>query len=111
MTTSYRIPLRPDRAFQRVFVTLDGERYRFDLDFNSRLSRWVFSLATAGGTSIVRSKGLVLGADLLKRSRHNSRCPQGLLILRDLQDEGEEATIASLGRRHVLYYTPLSEVS
>ena len=111
MTTALQIPLRANIPAQSVSVTLDGRRYRLQLDWIGRIRRWSFSLATESGTSIVRSKGLVLGADLLKRSRHNALCPQGALILTDLQQLEAEATIDSLGVRHVLYYIPRSEFS
>ncbi len=109
MTTAFQIPMRPRVAAQTVNVALDGKRYRLELDWVGRLRRWAFSLATESGTYIVRSKGLVLGADLLKRSRYKTDCPQGALILTDLQKGEAEAGLDSLGVRQVLYYIPRSE--
>jgi hypothetical protein len=104
MATAFRIPLRPSRAAQTVAVTLDGRRYRLRLDWLGRLQRWSFSLSTVGGTLLLGTKGLVLGADLLKHHRHNPEIPQGVLYLEDLQGAGEEATLDSLGVRHVLRF-------
>ena len=110
MTTAQRIPLRPSLAAQSVNVTLDGRGYRVDLDWLGRIERWCFSLYTSSGEPVLRTKGLVLGADLLKRTRYRTDCPQGLLILRDLQDLEVEASLDSLGVRHVLMYVPLTEL-
>jgi len=105
-----RIPLRPDLAHQAVNVTLDGRGYRLEVDWIGRIQRWTFSLYTSGGAPVLLTKGLVLGADLLQRTRYKPECPQGLLILRDLQRLDSEAELDTLGVRHVLSYVPLSEV-
>ena len=102
--------MRPSRAAQSITLTLDGRRYRLDLDWIGRIRRWSFSLYTAAGAPIVRSKGLVVGADLLGRTRHDPRCPQGALHVVDLQGDSD-ASLDSLGVRHVLYFTPLSELN
>lgn len=106
MAAVYKIPLRPNLAAQRVRVTLDGRRYRLDLDWIQRLRRWSFSLFTDSGDPIVRCKGLVLGADLLKRTRYRADCPQGALLLVDRRDMNEDASLDSLGVRHDLIYYP-----
>jgi len=110
MTTAQHIPTRPLRAAQSITVTLDGARYRVDLDWNARIGRWFLSLFGASGSAIVRSKALVLGSDLLRQARHSEACPRGLLIVRDMQDQDAEASLDSLGVRHRLYFVPLSEV-
>jgi hypothetical protein len=109
MTTARRIPLRPNIAAQSVTLTLDGRRYRLDLDWIGRIRRWSFSLYTADGTPIVQGKGLVVGADLLRRTRYNPACPQGALHLVDLRGD-TDAALDTLGVRHALYFTPLSEI-
>lgn len=109
MAEVLKIPLRPNRAAQSVFVTLDGRRFRIDLDWIGRIRRWVFSLYTGSGTPILLCKGLALGADLLKRTRHRQDCPQGALLVRDRQDANAEPTLDSLGVRHDLIYYPRPE--
>lgn len=111
MSTAYRIPIRPRRAAQSINVTLDGRRFRIDLDWNGRIQRWTLSLFQANGDPILQSKAVVLGADLLGRTRHKLECPQGALILVDLQDGDVEADLDSLGVRHVLRFWPLAELS
>jgi hypothetical protein len=74
------------------------------------VQRWAFSLSTSGGALLLGTKGLVLGADLLKRHRYNPDIPQGVLYLEDLQGQDEDATLDSLGVRHVLRFFPLSEL-
>ena len=109
MATVYKIPLRPGRAAQSVFVTLDGRRFRIDLDWLGRIRRWSFSLYTGAGVPLLRCKGLVLGADLLKRIQHNPEAPRGAFFLVDRQEANAEATLDSLGIRHDLIYYPRGE--
>jgi len=87
-----------------VAITLDGRRYRIRVEWLGRLARWTLSISTADGTLLLGTKGLVLGSDLLRRSRHDPRVPQGILYLEDLQGADEEATLGSLGVRHVLRF-------
>lgn len=110
MATVTRIPLRPNRPTQEVVTTLDGRRYRLRLDWLGRIQRWAISVYSSDGALLVGCRGLVLGSDVLRRSRHDVRVPQGHLYLEDLQGAGEEATLESLGVRHVLRFILLSEV-
>jgi len=66
----------------------------------------MLSLFTGSGAPILRTKALVLGSDLLRRTQYNPDCPQGALRLRDLQGAEGEATLDSLGIRHALYFIP-----
>ena len=104
MSIAYRIPIRPSRPSQTIAISLDGRRYRLRLEWLGRLARWAFSLYTAEGVLLLGTKGLVLGADLLKRSRHDPRIPQGVLYLADLQGANADATLDSLGVRHILRF-------
>lgn len=109
-TTALRIPLRPSLPTQTVALALDGRRYRLRLDWIGRLQLWSFSLSTVDGALLLGVKGLVLGADLLARHRHNPAIPQGVLYFEDLQGLDAEATLDSLGVRHVLRFVLLSEL-
>lgn len=105
--TVLRIPLRPSRPTQTVVTTLDGRRYRIKLDWIGRIARWSISIYSSDGALLLGTKGLVLGSDVLRRSRYNPAIPQGILYLEDLQGLDEEATLDSLGVRHVLRFAAL----
>lgn len=101
-----RVPLRPAVPSQRVFVTLAGRRFRLDLEWLGRIQRWSISVYTGAGDPIVQGKGLVLGANVLGQCRHRTDAPAGALLLSDTRDQNAEATLASLGTRHALYFVP-----
>lgn len=103
-----RVPLRPAVPSQRVFVTLEGRRFRLDLEWLGRIQRWSISVYTGAGAGdpIVQGKGLVINANVLGQCRYRVDAPAGALILSDTQNQNEEATLASLGRRHALYFVP-----
>ena len=103
------IPVLPSVPAQEVVVTLEGRRYILRLDWLGRIETWSFSLFTENETPIVQGKGLVLGADLLRLSRHVPGCPQGQLYLADAQGLDAEATLESLGVRHLVVYVTSDE--
>lgn len=104
VATVYTIPVAARTAHQTQTTTLDGRRFRISLDWNQRIQRWFVSLATDEGVWIFRSKGLVLGSDILRQTRYLPEAPQGALVLLDLQDQDVEASLDSLGARHRIFY-------
>lgn len=110
MTTSIRIPLRPNLPRQDIQVTLDGRSYTLSLDWIGRIQRWSFSLYAADGTAIVEGKGFVGGANLVGLKQHDPACPQGILALVDHRETSEPATLSSLGLQHILYFVPLDQI-
>lgn len=104
MASLITVPLAPELAHQTATVTLDGRRFELRVDWIQRVRRWSLSLATDAGTSLVRCKFLALRSDLLRQIRYNPDAPQGVLVLVDLENRDEEATFATLGKRHALLY-------
>lgn len=102
--TLIKLPIAPSTPHQVSTVTLDGRRYDLRIDWIQRVRRWSLSLSTAAGVSIMRGKFLALRSDLLRQVRWNPDAPQGVLVLLDLEDRDVEATLGSLGVRHVLVY-------
>ncbi len=103
------IPVLSGVPSQEILITLEGRRYLLRLDWLGRLETWSFSLFTENETPFLQGKGLVLGADLLRLSRHVPGCPQGSLLLTDSQGLDAEATLSSLGVRHLLIYVTSDE--
>lgn len=103
------IPLLSGAPRQSQITTLDGRRYDLAFDWNGRIERWFFSLATESGVFLLRAKGLMVGADVLRQIRHMPEAPPGVLVLFDAAhppDAIVEADLYSLGREHGLFYLP-----
>ena len=100
----YVIPVARRAPHQTQTTTLDGRAFVIRLDWNARIQRWFLSIETSGGTSIMRSRAVVLGADLLRQVRHDPAAPQGALMLIDSQGDDVEAGLDTLGARHRLIY-------
>lgn len=98
------IPVADRTARQSQVTTLDGKRYRITLDWLQRVGRWVISVETLTGSVILRTKGLALGTDLFKQVRQLPECPPGTLTLVDTQGQDVEASLDTLGGRHLLLY-------
>ncbi len=110
MAQIFTIPIPLSRPNQSVFVTLDGRRYRLDLTWNARLERWALSIRSGTGADLLLNKLLVVGADILRTARYNSDLPNGALAIRDLQNLGTEAGLASLGVTHALTFIPRASI-
>lgn len=100
------IPAAPGLANQRFTCTLDGVRYRVGLRWNGSIRTWFLDLALADGTSLVKSKGLRCGADVLAQKRHDPRIPPGVLFVVPLQDVRSDPGLDAWGSTHRLVYNP-----
>lgn len=109
MAERLELPILRGVAAQTFTVTLDGRPFTFELDWIGRLGRWVFSLSTASGVSLVRCKGLVLGADLLRQIRYNPLAPQGVLFCQDQLHLDVDPTFENFGDRVKLLYLSLED--
>lgn len=77
------IPLpTPDEPLLVQSTQLEGRTYRFSFDYNSRLDRWTFSLATEAGDDILSGALLCCSQDLLRTVPNTlSYAPPGQLFL------------------------------
>lgn len=77
------LPLTGD--FSQQFVTaINGQKYQFNIDLNTRSGLWTLSISTEFGEPLIQGIPLVLGADFLS----NNRFTDGLLYLVDYTGRG-----------------------
>ena len=98
------IPIALGVPDQAQTTTLDGRPFRFRFRWIGRIERWMLDLETDAGAPILRCKGLVLGSDILRQTRHNPEAPQGVLAVVDTLGAGVEAGLYTLGARHLVIY-------
>lgn len=96
----------PREAHTEQITTLDGVQYVIAFDWIQRWRRWVLSLSTTGGAPIVSGLPVVTGVDLLGPFKHDTRIPQGVLIVADESADNHDPTWGDFGPdgSHVLYY-------
>ena len=90
------IPL-PDATEPNVTqtVSLEGRRYVFGIDWNSRTDRWTLSLTTEGGDEILSGALLALYVDILRTIPNTlDYVPPGQLIAGGADDPNLETTNA-----------------
>lgn len=104
MADLFIIPAVPGEPFQEQTTTLDGIPYVLRFDWIQRIQRWSFSILSVSGEPLLMTKGLVLGADLLRQSKHDPRLPQGVLLVLDTEGKNADPGLFTLGRRHLLAY-------
>lgn len=79
------IPTLRDTPFYTQKVTLDGKEYTFRFEWNQR-NGWFLGLEDADGV-IFDPRKIVIGWDLLRPVRWNTRAPQGALLALDRTGE------------------------
>lgn len=104
ITNALFIPLLAKEPHQEQFTTLDGRSYIIRFDWNQRIQRWTFSMLQSNGTALLLNKGLVLGSDLLRQTRHDTRIPQGSLVCIDTTGQNTDPTLDTLGVDHLLLF-------
>lgn len=104
-----RIPLDGDDPHFTLEVDLDGADFQVQLDWNERDSAWYFTLRDSEGEDIVGSQRVASGWPMLRRVV-DSRRPAGELVLVDIEGEGAEPTMGTLGVSCVLMYYEASEL-
>lgn len=86
---------------------LEGATYTLELRWNERSSTWSLSIYGAAGETLAAGRSVVLGADLLGRSR-KAGLPPGSLHVVDTSGKGLEAGRSDLGTRVQLVYVESS---
>ena len=85
------LPLTND--FSQQFVTaINGQKYQFNVDLNTRSGLWTLSISTEFGEPLIQGIPLVLGGDLLS----NNRFMNGLLYLVDYTGKAQDPTADNL---------------
>lgn len=107
----FALPLIPSEARYRVGTALDDVQYLLDVRWNGREGVWHMDILTEDEVVLQSSIALVLGVISLAWRNPDPRLPPGMLQVRDLSDNGEDAGFDDMGERVVVYYFPLSELS
>jgi len=83
-------------------VSLEGRSYVMTFDWNSRIDRWSFSIATEAGQDILNGALLQVGVDILRTVPNTlDYVPPGQLFLAGRDDP----TLATIGDVS-LFYVP-----
>lgn len=99
----YKLPFESIDPHYEFEIDLEGTRYVFVLDWNSRDEAWYLSLALPDGTQILDGRRVVLGSPVFRRLTHASR-PLGDLIFLDTDGTSVEPGRNDLGGRVVGIY-------
>ncbi len=106
------IPTFPDEPNYTITPTLDGTIYQLTFRISERESCYYLDLALNDGTQLIGGKKVVCMYTLWGRHRYNPLVPQGHLVCMPSTGQSDEPPNLGelgVGRRCVLFYTPLSE--
>lgn len=102
------VPVALDTPLFNERVTLDGQEYLLEFDWNDRLGRWFLSIATGSGDWLARGLRLIANWPLTRKVIDH-RKPPGILMAIDFSsNSGEPPTLSELGRRVQLVYYPVT---
>ncbi len=96
-TNALVVPVSSRIPHQEQNTTLSGRRFRLRFDWIQRLARWSLSIYTSNGDPILTNKMIVLGADLFRQARYDTRLPLGALICVDTGGLDREPSLDSFG--------------
>lgn len=92
----------PSEPFVTQTVSLEGRSYVLTFDWNSRIDRWSFSIATQAGQDILNGALLQVGVDILRTVPNTlDYVPPGQLYLAGRDDPTLDTINAA-----ALFYIP-----
>lgn len=94
----FELPLSGDPA-QEWVSALDGTKYLFRVQLNTRSDSWTLDINTEQDVSLSLGIPLVLGADLLA----NHRVMRGMLFLVDYTGTGDDPTGDNLAQYGLIW--------
>ena len=97
------IPLPTDTYSFKINVTLDGNVYILEFNWNSRLNFWTYNMLQSNGNPLVQGIRLAASFPLGKKYAYTN-APKETLWIYDTQEKNEEPTFQGLGRRWRLMY-------
>ena len=104
------IPTRNDLPHYRETVELDGVTYGLEFYWNTRALAWFLSIwDSAFTTPILTSRRITVDGQLLGRFKI-AGLPPGEIMAADQSGTKVEPSLADLGARVVLTYTPAAEL-
>lgn len=104
MAELYEIKINPVDASFQIRTELDDVQYVMRFRWNTRSSKWVFSILDSEQTPLAMGLYLNVNADLLGAFNADERFPSGPLFLWDKNQLGGEAGRDTLGKDYALYY-------
>lgn len=99
----YQIPFDSAEPHYRFECDLEGTRYVFVVDWNSREEAWFLSLELPDGTQLLDGRRIVIGQPLLERLRQSTR-PPGELVFLDTESTEADPGRYELGGRVTAVY-------
>jgi hypothetical protein len=97
------IPLPTDTYNFRINITLDGDIYFMEFNWNGRLNFWTYDLILSDNTPLVQGIRLAVSYPLSKKYVYTKGLSQNLFLY-DTTEKNEEPTFQGLGRRWRLMY-------
>lgn len=102
--STVRVPTTSDAPWYEQVTDLGTTQYRLTLAYNGRDDSWYLTVATQGGSVIVAGRRVRLDWHLLRQFAADSRLPEGMLLVPDLDGSQVEPGREDLGERlHLLY--------
>ena len=101
------LPLFDDPRWE-MQADLSGQRYIFEVDYNTRQDLWTMLIKDANGELLIAGLRLVPGVDFLEKFHASSPgLPPGELTLVDREDDlgTAEVTRGNLSKRFALVYS------
>jgi len=104
------IPVPQSGAHFTFSAELEGISYSFELRWNARDYAWMLTMGDGEGGAIVSGIKVVINVPLLSFFG-DPRLPPGVLMALDSAGTDAEAGFEDLGRRVVLIYAPLADLT
>ncbi len=94
-------------------VTLDGQAYLLELNWNGRAGSWYLSISDADGVTLLTSRKLSTNCPILRRFRFIPELPPGEIMATEPAGAIDYAGYTELGPRRgvTLYYFDAQEVA
>lgn len=99
----YILYFNKDKYNYKYNTVLEGSRYYFTIQYNSRMDKWILSIANYKQEPILTGLPLLIGADLIRRFV-NPEVPPGYLFFCNAVNENTEAGRNTVSDDHMLVY-------
>lgn len=99
----YILPFNKDNYNYKYNIVLEGSRYYFTIQRNSRMDKWLLSIANYKQEPILTGLPLLIGSDLIRRFV-NSEKPPGYLFFCNSTNENLDITRDNASDDYMLIY-------
>lgn len=99
----YILPFHKDKYNYKYNIILEGTRYYLTFQYNSRMDRWIISIANYKQEPILSGLPVLQGADLIRRFVTDEK-PPGFLFFTNPADLTTEAGRDTVSDDYLLMY-------